>query len=162
MQDKAAFTPPNMWLAVLALSLATFMQVLDSTIANVALPTIAGNLGVSADQGTWVITSFAVCNAIALPLTGWFTRRFGQLKLFIGSVVLFTLTSFLCGFAHSMTELIISRPAGLLRRADVPDVPDAAAGIFPSSKRSNGARAAVDGDGRGADCWPHNRRLDHR
>lgn len=109
MHDKAAFTPPNMWLAVLALSLATFMQVLDSTIANVALPTIAGNLGVSADQGTWVITSFAVCNAIALPLTGWFTRRFGQLKLFIGSVMMFTLTSFLCRFAHSMTELIIFR-----------------------------------------------------
>ncbi|WBM69883.1 DHA2 family efflux MFS transporter permease subunit [Buttiauxella sp. WJP83] len=109
MQDKAAYTPPSLLLATLALSLATFMQVLDSTIANVALPTIAGNLGVSADQGTWVITSFAVCNAIALPLTGWFTRRFGQLKLFIGSVVMFTLTSFLCGFAHSMTELIIFR-----------------------------------------------------
>lgn len=109
MQDKAAYTPPSLLLATLALSLATFMQVLDSTIANVALPTIAGNLGVSADQGTWVITSFAVCNAIALPLTGWFTRRFGQLKLFIGSVLMFTLTSFLCGFAHSMTELIIFR-----------------------------------------------------
>ena len=109
MQDKAAYTPPSLLLATLALSLATFMQVLDSTIANVALPTIAGNLGVSADQGTWVITSFAVCNAIALPLTGWFTRRFGQLKPFIGSVVMFTLTSFLCGFAHSMTELIIFR-----------------------------------------------------
>ncbi|MGB7803107.1 DHA2 family efflux MFS transporter permease subunit [Buttiauxella sp.] len=109
MQDKAAYTPPSLLLATLALSLATFMQVLDSTIANVALPTIAGNLGVSADQGTWVITSFAVCNAIALPLTGWFTRRFGQLKLFIGSVVMFTLTSFLCGFAHSMTELIFFR-----------------------------------------------------
>ncbi len=70
MQDKSAFTPPSLLLATIALSLATFMQVLDTTIANVALPTIAGNLGVSSDQGTWVITSFAVCNAIALPLTG--------------------------------------------------------------------------------------------
>lgn len=89
-EPKAAFTPPSLFLATLALSLATFMQVLDSTIANVALPTISGNLGVSADQGTWVITSFAVCNAIALPLTGWFTRRFGQLRLFIASVMFIT------------------------------------------------------------------------
>ena len=137
MQDKAAFTPPNMWLAVLALSLATFMQVLDSTIANVALPTIAGNLGVSADQGTWVITSFAVCNAIALPLTGWFTRRFGQLKLFIGSVVMFTLTSFLCGFAHSMTELIFFRALqGFFAGPMFPMCQTLLLVIFPSSKRS--------------------------
>lgn len=65
MNDKAAFTPPNPGLATLAISLATFMQVLDTTIANVSLPTIAGNLGVSSDQSTWVITSFAVCNAIS-------------------------------------------------------------------------------------------------
>ncbi|MFK3708045.1 DHA2 family multidrug resistance protein [Raoultella sp. BIGb0138] len=137
MQDKAAFTPPSMWLAVLALSLATFMQVLDSTIANVALPTIAGNLGVSADQGTWVITSFAVCNAIALPLTGWFTRRFGQLKLFIGSVVMFTFTSFLCGFAHSMTELIIFRALqGFFAGPMFPMCQTLLLVIFPSSKRS--------------------------
>ncbi|WP_350629987.1 MFS transporter, partial [Pseudoalteromonas sp. Q36-MNA-CIBAN-0048] len=79
-----------MVLATIALALATFMQVLDSTIANVALPTIAGNLGVSSEQSTWIITSFAVCNAIALPLTGWLSRRIGELKLFIISVSLFT------------------------------------------------------------------------
>lgn len=93
MKDQT-FTPPSLPLAVIALALATFMQVLDSTIANVALPTIAGNLGVSSEQSTWVITSFAVCNAIALPLTGWFARRIGQLRLFILSVALFTLSSF--------------------------------------------------------------------
>ena len=137
MQDKAAFTPPSLLLATIALSLATFMQVLDSTIANVALPTIAGNLGVSADQGTWVITSFAVCNAIALPLTGWFTRRFGQLKLFVGSVALFTLTSFLCGFAHSMTELIIFRALqGFFAGPMFPMCQTLLLIIFPSSKRS--------------------------
>lgn len=137
MQDKSAFTPPSLLLATIALSLATFMQVLDTTIANVALPTIAGNLGVSSDQGTWVITSFAVCNAIALPLTGWFTRRFGQLKLFVGSVALFTLTSFLCGFAHSMTELIIFRALqGFFAGPMFPMCQTLLLVIFPTSKRS--------------------------
>ena len=73
------FRPPNLALSTIGLSLATFMQVLDTTIANVSLPTIAGNLGVSSNQSTWVITSFAVSNAIALPLTGFLTRRFGDL-----------------------------------------------------------------------------------
>ncbi|PWW07592.1 DHA2 family efflux MFS transporter permease subunit [Mangrovibacter plantisponsor] len=136
-EQKAAFTPPNLFLATLALSLATFMQVLDSTIANVALPTISGNLGVSSDQGTWVITSFAVCNAIALPLTGWFTRQFGQLKLFIGSVVFFTLTSFLCGLAHSMTELIIFRALqGFFAGPMFPMCQTLLLVIFPPMKRS--------------------------
>lgn len=142
MHDKAAFTPPNMWLAVLALSLATFMQVLDSTIANVALPTIAGNLGVSAGSGDMGDHSFAVCNAIALPLTGWFTRRFGQLKLFIGSVMMFTLTSFLCGFAHSMTELIIFRALqGFFAGPMFPMCQTLLLVIFPASKRSMALRS---------------------
>lgn len=68
----------------IALSLATFMQVLDSTIANVAIPTIAGNLGSSLSQGTWVITSFGVANAISIPLTGWLAKRVGEVKLFSG------------------------------------------------------------------------------
>lgn len=67
----------------LALSLATFMQVLDSTIANVAIPTISGDLGASFSQGTWVITSFGVANAISIPITGWLAKRFGEVKLFL-------------------------------------------------------------------------------
>jgi MFS transporter, DHA2 family, multidrug resistance protein len=62
---------------LIALAMATFMQVLDTTIANVSIPTIAGNLGVSTDQGTWIITSFAVANGVSVPLTGWLMRRFG-------------------------------------------------------------------------------------
>lgn len=104
---KAYFTPPNMLLTVLGLSLATFMQVLDTTIANVSLPTIAGNLGVSVDQSTWVITSFAVSQAIGLPLTGYLSRRFGEVKVFVWCTFLFVLTSFACGIAQGMTELII-------------------------------------------------------
>ncbi len=69
-------------LGTVALSLATFMNVLDTSIANVSIPAISGDLGVSPDQGTWVITSFGVANAISLPLTGWLTRRFGQVRLF--------------------------------------------------------------------------------
>src|SRR6516225_5195833 len=100
------FLPPNMALTTVGLSLATFMQVLDTTIANVSLPTIAGNLGVSVNQSTWVITSFAVSMAISLPLTGFLTRRFGEVKMFIWSTLLFSLASFLCGISQSMGMLI--------------------------------------------------------
>jgi MFS transporter, DHA2 family, multidrug resistance protein len=93
----------------IALSAATFMNVLDSSIANVSLPAIAGDLGVSPNQGTWVITSFAVSNAIAVPLTGWLSQRFGQVRLFVASVVLFVLASWLCGLAPNMTTLIAFR-----------------------------------------------------
>src|SRR5690606_19325931 len=89
-------------LGTTALSAAVFMNVLDSSIANVSIPTIAGDLGVSATQGTWVITSFAVANAITVPLTGWLTQRFGQVRLFVASVLLFVLTSWLCGFSWSL------------------------------------------------------------
>ena len=90
----------------IALSAATFMNVLDTSIANVSLPAIAGDLGVSPNQGTWVITSFAVANAIAVPLTGWLSQRFGQVRLFVASVLLFVLASWLCGQATSLEWLI--------------------------------------------------------
>ncbi len=96
-------------LGTIALSLATFMNVLDTSIANVSIPSIAGDLGVSPDQGTWVITSFGVANAISLPLTGWLTRRFGQVRLFTISVVLFVIASFLCGLAPTLPALIFFR-----------------------------------------------------
>ncbi len=96
-------------LGTLALSLATFMNVLDSSIANVSIPAIAGDLGVSPGQGTWVITSFGVANAISVPLTGWLTQRFGAVRLFTMSVLLFVLTSWLCGFASSLEMLVFFR-----------------------------------------------------
>jgi DHA2 family multidrug resistance protein len=99
----------SLLIGTIALSLATFMNVLDTSIANVSIPAIAGDLGVSPDQGTWVITSFGVANAISLPLTGWLTRRFGQVRLFIVSVVLFVITSFLCALAPSLSALILFR-----------------------------------------------------
>ena len=109
----ATIPPPlegsaRIW-GTVALSAATFMNVLDSSIANVSLPAIAGDLGVSATQGTWVITSFAVANAIAVPLTGFLTQRFGQVRLFLASIVLFVITSWLCGLAPNMNTLIAFR-----------------------------------------------------
>ncbi|MFZ1904475.1 MAG: DHA2 family efflux MFS transporter permease subunit [Steroidobacteraceae bacterium] len=102
-------TGATLAMGTLALSLATFMNVLDTSIANVSIPAIAGDLGVSPDQGTWVITSFGVANAISLPLTGWLTRRFGQVKLFMASTILFVIASFLCGLAPSLSTLILFR-----------------------------------------------------
>src|SRR6476646_8102883 len=96
-------------LGTIALSLATFMNVLDTSIANVSIPAIAGDLGVSRDQGTRVITSFGVANAISLPLTGWLTRHYGQVRLFVGSVLLCALASFLCALAPTLGLLIAFR-----------------------------------------------------
>jgi len=118
-EDRAAAAAPRaepaplqgatLALGTVALSLATFMNVLDSSIANVSLPAIAGDLGVSATQGTWVITSFGVANAISVPLTGWLSQRFGAVRLFTASVLLFVLASWLCGFAGSLETLIAFR-----------------------------------------------------
>src|ERR1700743_1394312 len=96
-------------ITAIALALGTFMQVLDSTIANVSLPTISGNLGASTDQGTWVITAFAVANGVSVPLTGWLMRRYGVVRTFVVSVVAFTVASFLCGIAWSLPALIVFR-----------------------------------------------------
>ena len=96
-------------LGTVALSLATFMNVLDTSIANVSIPAIAGDLGVSPDQGTWVISSFGVANAISLPLTGWLTQRYGQVRLFVVSVLLFVVASFLCALAPTLGLLIVFR-----------------------------------------------------
>lgn len=92
-----------------AVSLGIFMNVLDTAIANVAIPNIAGNLGVSTDEGTWVITSFTVSIAIVLPLTGWLAKRIGEVRLFVISTLLFTIASVLCGFANSLPMLVVFR-----------------------------------------------------
>jgi MFS transporter, DHA2 family, multidrug resistance protein len=93
----------------LSLALATFMNVLDTSIANVSLSSIGGDLGVSTAQVTWVITSFGVANAISVPLTGWLSQRFGAVRLFTASIILFTIASLMCGLATSLPELIAFR-----------------------------------------------------
>ncbi len=120
-----------------ALALGTFMQVLDSTIANVSLPTIAGNLGVSADQGTWIITSFAVSNGVAVPLTGWLMGRYGVVRTFVASVAAFTIASFLCGMAWSLPTLILFRVLqGAVSGPMVPGSQALLIAIFPPQRRA--------------------------
>ncbi|HUB89677.1 MAG TPA: DHA2 family efflux MFS transporter permease subunit [Dyella sp.] len=96
-------------LGAFAVALATFMNVLDSSIANVAIPTLSGDLGVSVDEGTWVITMFSAANAVAIPLTGWLTQRIGQVKLFTGAILLFVISSALCGIAPNLSVLLAAR-----------------------------------------------------
>ncbi|CAM2157087.1 DHA2 family efflux MFS transporter permease subunit [Paraburkholderia tropica] len=108
-QSTAPLSGGKLALGTIAVSLAMFMNVLDSSIANVAIPTISGDLGVSVDEGTWVITIFAAANAVSIPLTGWLTQRFGQVKLFVTSILLFVLASWLCGMAPNLPTLLAAR-----------------------------------------------------
>src|SRR5208282_2665168 len=105
-----AFRPPiNPWVIAITVTLATFMELLDTAIANVALPHIAGGLAVSSDESTWVLTSYLVANAIILPLSAWLSRVFGRKNYYMGCVATFTLASLLCGLAPSLGWLIFFR-----------------------------------------------------
>jgi DHA2 family multidrug resistance protein len=99
----------NPWIIALAVTLATFMEVLDTSIANVALPHIAGSLSAGQDESTWVLTSYLVSNAIVLPLSGWLSSIVGRKRFYMGCVFLFTVSSFLCGLAPNLPALIIFR-----------------------------------------------------
>ena len=99
----------NPWLIALAVMLATFMVILDTSIAVVALPYIAGNLGATQDESTWVLTSYLVANAIILPASTWFSGFFGRKRFLVGCTVIFTVASLLCGLATSMTMLVLAR-----------------------------------------------------
>ncbi len=99
----------NPWLIAITVMAATFMEVLDTSVANVSLPHIAGNLSAGVDESTWVLTSYLVSNAIVLPLTGWFSALFGRKRFFIGCVIIFTLSSLLCGLAPSLPMLVLFR-----------------------------------------------------
>jgi DHA2 family multidrug resistance protein len=142
MTANTALEPPPLIgarkaVTAVALALGTFMQVLDTTIANVSIPTIAGNLGVSTDQGTWVITAFAVANGVSVPLTGWLMQRFGVVRTFVVSVCLFTVASLLCGLAWSLPSLIIFRVLqGGVSGPMVPGSQTLLISVFGPTKRS--------------------------
>ncbi len=109
-QHEAEWKPRhNPWAIALTVTLATFMEVLDTSIANVALPHIAGSLGASQDEATWVLTSYLVSSAVVLPISGWLSNRFGRKRFYMTCVVLFTASSMLCGFAPSLPLLILAR-----------------------------------------------------
>jgi len=107
--DPTRHTPRNRWLIAVVVALAAFMEILDTSIANVALPYIAGNLGVSNDESTWVLTSYLVSNAIVLPISGWIAGAFGRKRLFVACIGFFTLSSLLCGLAPSLGLLLLFR-----------------------------------------------------
>src|ERR1700691_1293118 len=108
--EQAIWRPAtNPWLIAVTVSLAAFMEVLDTAIANVALPHIAGNLGASNDQSTWVLTSYLVANAIVLPITGWLVSLFGRERFFMTCMAIFTVSSLCCGLAPSLGFLLLFR-----------------------------------------------------
>src|SRR3954463_2816303 len=99
----------NPWIVALTVTLATFMEVLDTSIANVALPHIAGGMSASQDESTWVLTSYLVSNAIILPLSGWLSLLLGRKRFYMICVTVFTLSSFACGIAPSLGLLVLFR-----------------------------------------------------
>lgn len=107
--NDTGFAPYNRWLIAVVATIATFMEVLDTSIANVALPHIAGNLGVGVADSTWVLTSYLVSNAIVLPLSGWLSALLGRRTFYLSCVALFTLSSLLCGFAPNIETLVLCR-----------------------------------------------------
>ncbi|AOY01115.1 DHA2 family efflux MFS transporter permease subunit [Jeongeupia sp. USM3] len=140
-EPQQAAPPPPLHGAALALmttavALGTFMEVLDTTIVNVSVPHIAGNLAASTTQGTWTISAYGLAAAIAVPLTGWAAKRVGEVKLFVISVLLFTLASVLCGFAHSLPELVAFRfVQGLVSGPMVPLSQTLLLAAYPPAKK---------------------------
>ena len=123
-------------LATFALGLGSFMNILDLTITNVSVPSIAGDLGVSFTQGTWAITSYAVAEAIMLPLTGWLAQRFGAVRMFISATLLFTLASALCGLAFTFPMLLASRVMqGVVGASMIPLSQTLLTSVYPPQRR---------------------------
>src|SRR5947209_8524619 len=101
--------PVNPWIVAIAVMFGTFMEVLDTTVVNVSLPHIAGSLSATTDEATWALTSYLVANAIILPITGWLANYFGRKRLLMFSISGFTIASFVCGFAPTLSVLIVFR-----------------------------------------------------
>src|SRR5580693_3656446 len=99
----------NPWLIAVSVMLATFMEVLDTSIASVALPYIAGSLSATNDEATWVLTSYLVANAVVLPASGWFALKFGRKRFLLTCITIFTISSFMCGAAWSLGTILIAR-----------------------------------------------------
>ncbi|HSY59409.1 MAG TPA: DHA2 family efflux MFS transporter permease subunit, partial [Terriglobales bacterium] len=128
----------NPWFIAITVTLATFMELLDTAIANVALPHIAGGLAVSYDESTWVLTSYLVANAIVLPLSAWLSRVFGRKRYYMTCVVLFTASSLLCGLAPSLGLLIFFRVLQGVGGGGLAPVEQAIlVDTFPASKRAS-------------------------
>lgn len=127
----------NPWVIAFTVTLATFMEALDTSIANVAMPHIAGNLSASRDEGTWVLTSYLVANAVVLPISGWISNRIGRKRFYMSCVALFTLSSLLCGLAPSLGFLVCLRVLqGAAGGGLQPSEQAILADTFPPAKRA--------------------------
>lgn len=133
--DAGALQGAGLWLAAIVLATANFVAVLDMTIANVSVPNIAGSLGISGSQGTWVITSYSVAEAIVVPLTGWLAARFGAVRIFVTAMLMFGCCSAFCGLADSLGMLVAGRVAqGLSGGPMMPLSQTLLLRIFPKDK----------------------------
>src|SRR6195256_166475 len=136
--DSSALPRPaiNPWVIALAVTLATFMEVLDTSIANVSLPHIAGSLSAGTDESTWVLTSYLVSNAIVLPLSGWISSIIGRKRFYMSCVAIFTVSSLLCGLAPNLGMLIFFRILqGIGGGGLAPSEQAILADTFPPAKR---------------------------
>ena len=154
---------PHRGLITISVMLASIMQALDNTIANVALPRIQGSLSATQDQMAWVLTSYIIAAAIMTPLSGWLAGQVGRKRVFLFSVVGFTVSSALCGLAHTLPEIIAARarPGTVRRRAD-PDVAGGAARHQPALAARAGDGDLGDGRHHRPDPRPRARGLAHR
>ena len=142
--------------------LATFMEVLDTSVANVALPHIAGNLSASVDESTWVLTSYLVSNAIILPMGGWFSMLLGRKRFYMICVALFTVSSCLCGLAPTLGSLIFFRVLqGVGRRRAAAGFPGDSGGKLPAGKARHGHGDLRHGRRGSPGNRPHAGRLDY-
>ena len=136
----------NPWLIAIGVMLATFMEVLDTSIANIALPHIAGSMSATPDEATWVLTSYLVSNAIILPMTGWLSNYFGRKRLLIICISFFTFASILCGAAPTLSLLVIARILqGIGGGAMVPIAQAILLESFPPQKRGVAMAAFAQG-----------------
>ena len=134
---RSAAGDRNPWLIAVVVSIATFMEVLDTTIANVALRHIAGSLAADQDESTWILTSYLVSNAVVLPVSGWLANVIGRKRFYMSSVALFTISSFFCGLSPNLAFLIGARVLqGLGGGGLAPSEQSMLADTFPPAKRS--------------------------
>src|ERR671934_834517 len=129
----------NPWVIAVTVTMATFMEVLDTAIANVSLPHIAGNLSAGIDESTWVLTSYLVSNAVVLPISGWLATRMGRKRFYLTCVFLFTVSSFLCGLAPNLGLLVFFRVLqGIGGGGVAPSEQAILAGTFPPAEGGGG------------------------
>ena len=137
--NQSEYGDMNPWVIAILVAIATFMEVLDTTIANVALRYISGGLAVSSDEASWVVTTYLVANSVVLAASGWIAEMFGRKNFFLVCIALFTISSLLCGFAWSLQALLLFRVMqGLAGGGMTPVAQSILAAAFPPAKRNQG------------------------